>query len=256
VVAAQLACCNVLVQSHFGASTRLAISPTSIDAPLANRYACVDANDYPINRVCSLSTDAPNSVSIPDLLARARSSDPRELEVLFAQCRNYLGIVARAQVESWLRAKVDASDLVQQTMLEAYRDFHKFRGQTEAEWLAWLRQILTHNAANFIRHYRGTAKRQAHREVSLSPGADSAAMPGNDPADSGESPSQQLMRKERDWQVADALAQLAPDHREVILLRNLERLSFDEVAQRMGRSRPAVQMLWMRAIQKLQEAVT
>jgi len=61
------------------------------------------------------------------------------------------------------------------------------------------------------------------------------------------------LRKEREFQVAEALAQLTPDHREVILLRNLERLSFDEVAQRMDRSRPAAQMLWMRAIQKLHE---
>jgi RNA polymerase sigma-70 factor (ECF subfamily) len=194
-------------------------------------------------------------VCLTELLARARTHDRHEMDALFAQCRHYLGIVARAQVESWLRAKVDASDLVQQTMLEAYRDFDKFRGQTEAEWLAWLRQILAHNAANFIRHYRGTAKRQAHREVPLAPGPDSSAVPRNDPADTGESPSQLLLRKEREWQVADALAQLAPDHREVILLRNLERLPFEEVAQRMGRSRPAVQMLWMRAIQKLQEAL-
>jgi RNA polymerase sigma-70 factor, ECF subfamily len=204
-----------------------------------------------------LATDAADSLSIADLLVQARGSDPRQLDLLFSQCRNFLGIVARAQVESWLRAKVDASDIVQQTMLEAYRDFHKFRGSTEAEWLAWLRQILQHNAANFIRHYHGTAKRQAHREVALAqPGDDSHAPRGLDPADCGESPSQQLLRKEREWQVAEAMAQLAPDHREVILLRNLERLPFEDVAVRMGRSRPAVQMLWMRAIQKMQQALT
>ena len=97
-----------------------------------------------------MPADAPDSMTIADLLTQARGSDPRRLDQLFGQCRNYLAVVARAQVESWLRAKVDASDIVQQTMLEAYRDFHKFRGTTEAEWLAWLRQILNHNAANFI----------------------------------------------------------------------------------------------------------
>jgi RNA polymerase sigma-70 factor, ECF subfamily len=198
--------------------------------------------------------DTPESLTISDLLARARGNDPRQLDLLFGQCRNFLGIVARAQTESWLRAKVDASDLVQQTLLEAYRDFHKFRGTTEAEWLAWLRQILAHNAANFVRHYRGTAKRQAHREVALKqPGDDTNARGAPDPADNAESPSQQLLRKEQELQVAEALAQLTPDHREVILLRNLERLSFDDVAQRMDRSRPAAQMLWMRAMRKLQE---
>src|SRR5271157_1983923 len=178
-----------------------------------------------------MPTDPPDTLAISDLLARARGSDPRQMDMLFAQCRNFLGIVARAQVESWLRAKVDASDLVQQTMMEAYRDFHKFRGTTEAEWLAWLRQILAHNAANFVRCYRGTAKRQAQREVAFAPpGEDTQGRGVPEPADNGESPSQQLLRKERELQVAEALAQLTPDHREVILLRNLERLSFDEVA--------------------------
>jgi RNA polymerase sigma-70 factor (ECF subfamily) len=192
---------------------------------------------------------------VSDLLAQARGSGQSALDRLFASCRNYLGLVARAQVESWLQAKVDASDLIQQTMLEAYRDFEHFRGTTEAEWLAWLRRILAHNAANFVRQYRGTEKRQARREVALAgPGGSSAGgLP--DPADRGESPSELLLRKERELLVADALAQLSPDHREVIMLRNLQRLSFQEVAERMGRSRPATQMLWMRAIQKLQEVL-
>ena len=56
--------------------------------------------------------------------------------------------------------------------------------------------------------------------------------------------------------IADALARLSEDHKEVIVLRNLQRLPFDEVARRMDRSRPAVQMLWMRAIHKLQEAMS
>jgi RNA polymerase sigma-70 factor (ECF subfamily) len=197
-----------------------------------------------------------DSVSVADLLARARRNQPGDLDRLFALCRNYLGVIARARVESWLQAKVDASDLIQQTMLEAYRDFANFRGSTEAEWLAWLKRILAHNAANFVRQYRGTEKRQARREVALvCPGDGSAARGFADPADSGETPSQQLLRKERELLVADALAQLTPDHREVIMLRNLQRLPFQEVAERMGRSRPATQMLWMRAIQKLQQTL-
>jgi RNA polymerase sigma-70 factor (ECF subfamily) len=64
------------------------------------------------------------------------------------------------------------------------------------------------------------------------------------------------MRQERELRVADAMVNLAPDYQEVIILRNLQRLPFDEVAKRMSRSRPAVQMLWMRAIRKLQEMLT
>src|SRR5262249_31742093 len=141
-------------------------------------------------------------------------------------------------------------------MLEAYRDFHKFRGTTEAEWLAWLKQILAHNAANFVRHYRGTAKRQAHREVALAARDDSRHPPAaGQVADHGESPSQLLLRKERDWQIAEALAGRAPDPREVTLRRTRERRPSDEVAQRRGRTRPAAQMLWMRPTQNLQQAL-
>lgn len=196
------------------------------------------------------------AVSVADLLARARAGDAAALDRLFAMCRNYVALIARTQVEGWLQAKVDASDLVQQTLLEAYQDFPRFHGQTEAEWLAWLRRVLAHNTADFVRRFSKTAKRRAKREVALVDPFDSQAPDGlANLAASGESPSQQLLRKERELQLADALAQLAPDHSEVIVLRNLQRLSFDEVAERMDRSRPAAQMLWMRAMRKLQEAL-
>lgn len=191
---------------------------------------------------------------VASLLTRARAGDTAALDRLFEMCRNYVALVARTHVESRLRAKVDASDLVQQTFLEAYRDFSRFHGGTEAEWLGWLKQILSHNAADFVRRYCQTGKRQAGREVRLDNPFDSAGPDGlANLAARGESPSQELLRKERELQVADALSRLSADHREVIVLRNLQRLPFDEVAQRLGRSRPAAQMLWMRAMKSLEQ---
>ena len=189
------------------------------------------------------------------LLARARAGDAVARDRLFAECRDYLGLAARARVEAWLRAKVDASDLVQQTLLEAHRGFGRFQGATEAEWLAWLRRILDHNAADFVRRYRGTGKRQVGKEVPLA-GADSSVAGCPEPAADQESPSTAAARHEGELALTAALAKLSPDHREVIVLRNLQRLPFDEVAKRMERSRPAAQMLWMRAIHKLQETLT
>lgn len=191
-----------------------------------------------------------------ELLRLARQGDAASRDRLFELCRGYLAVLARARVESSLRAKVDASDLVQQTMLEAHRDFDRFQGESEGEWLAWLRRILTHNAADFIRRYRQTAKRRARREVPLRHGDDStAAYRAAEPAGREPSPSQQIVAAEDQLRLAAALAQLPPDYQEVIMLRNLQRLPFNEVAQRMERSRPAVQMLWMRAIRKLQAIV-
>lgn len=197
-------------------------------------------------------TDSNSRVAM--LLVRAREGDAQALDRLFDMCRNYLNLVARSQVESWLQAKVDASDLVQQTMMEAYRDFARFQGGSEGEWLAWLKQILSHNAGDFIRRYTG-AGRHARREVPLAGPLDSSCFGAPDPADPGASPSEEVLRRERELEIADALARLSPDHREVIMLRNLQRLPFEEVAQRMERTRPAVQMLWMRAMHKLQETM-
>jgi RNA polymerase sigma-70 factor (ECF subfamily) len=191
---------------------------------------------------------------VAGLLARARAGDEAARDRLFARCRDYLGLAARARVEVKLRAKVDASDLVQQTLLEAHRGFGRFQGATEAEWLAWLRRILDHNAADFVRRYRSTGKREVGREVPLvREGSSAGGCP--EPAAADETPSAAAVRREGELELAAALAQLTADHREVIVLRNLQRLPFDEVARRMNRSRPAAQMLWMRAIQKLQEVM-
>ena len=194
--------------------------------------------------------------NVSALLGEARRGDDQARDRLFALCRTYLGFVARSQVESSLRVKVDASDLVQETMLEAFRDFERFAGSSEQEWLAWLRRILSHNAADFVRRYKGTAKRQARREVSFATAGGSASWHGPpEPAAPTATPSQEFLRADTEFRLAAAMAELAPDHQEVIMLRNLQRLPFAEVAERMGRSRPAVQMLWMRAIKKLQEVI-
>ena len=196
----------------------------------------------------------PDSIPLVDLLNRARTGDDAARDELFARCRTYVGVVARAEVESWLQAKVDASDLVQQTLLEAHREMDQFRGSTEGEWLAWLRRILSHNAVDFVRHYKGTAKRQINREVRMhAQTADNSLGRTLDLSAGIETPSELVIRKEREIEIAEAISELAPDHQEVIMLRNLQRLPFNEVAERMGRSRPAVQMLWMRALRSLRK---
>lgn len=196
-----------------------------------------------------------DSVRYSVLIEAAQGGDAECRERLFALCRSYLGFVARSQIETWLRRKVDASDLVQETMLEAHRDFKRFRGHSEQEWLAWLRKILKHNAADFVRRYRLTAKRAASREVPFLDPGDSYHRGAPEPAAEQPTPSQEFFRLDTELRVTAALAELSPDYQEVVMLRNLQRLSFNEAAERMGRSRPAVQMLWMRAIRKLQQTM-
>jgi len=191
--------------------------------------------------------------SIADLLERSRRGDRAALEALFLASVPYLQLLARSRVEHGLRAKFDGSDLVQQTLLEAFRAFPHFHGATEAEWLAWLRRILGHNASDWAREYR-TGKRRAGAEVPLATSGDSFPGAASLAADAT-SPSRVLLRKEQELRLAAALEALSPDRREVVLLRNLERLPFSEIAERMGRTRPAVQMLWMRALHELQKVL-
>src|SRR5947207_13665116 len=76
-----------------------------------------------------------SSINVGDLLQRSRAGDEAARERLFQACRNYVSIAARAEMASWLKDKLDASDLVHQTLLEAHRGLDNFRGTTEAEWI-------------------------------------------------------------------------------------------------------------------------
>ncbi len=188
------------------------------------------------------------------LLAKARQGDERGRDDLFNACRDYLNFLARSQVQQKLQSKIDASDIVQVTLLEAYRDFDNFQGNSQGEWLAWLRRILARNATDYVRCYKGTAKRDARREVAIRHPSDATDVIGAaEPAAADATPSQQVIRRDQELRLTAALSELSEDHRQVILLRNIERLPFDEVAAKMDRSRPAAQMLWMRAIQALQK---
>jgi RNA polymerase sigma-70 factor (ECF subfamily) len=166
--------------------------------------------------------------------------------------RTWLALLARVEVEARWRRKFDPSDVVQQTLLEAHRAAAQFRGRTEAEWLGWLRQILARVLAHEIRCYQGTQRRDVGREVSLeqslagSSGKLGAMLAGHDP-----SPSAHADRREQEVRLAEALARLPDDYREVLLLRNFEGLSHEEVAGRMGRAAGAVRMLWVRALARL-----
>jgi len=163
--------------------------------------------------------------------------------------RDWLRLLARLQIDTRLQGKFDASDIVQQTLLEACRDLPKFRGQSEGELLAWLRGILGHVIGHQVRRYGGTLARDAAREVSLeaSLAATSCAL-ANVLAAEQSSPSQQAAREEEGVRLALVLESLPADYREVLILRNLEGLSHEAVAQRMNRSPGAIRMLWVRAL--------
>jgi RNA polymerase sigma-70 factor (ECF subfamily) len=186
------------------------------------------------------------------LLALARAGDAQALGRLLELYRNYLTLLARVQFGQRLRGKADPSDVVQEAFLGAYRDFAGFRGTTEAELVSWLRKILATTLAALARHYCGTQRRDPRRERELCAELEHSSQALGDALIAPQSsPSQQAVRREQAVLLADALGQLSEDYREVIVLRQLEGLSFPEVAQRMGRSAEAIKKLWVRALASL-----
>jgi RNA polymerase sigma-70 factor (ECF subfamily) len=165
--------------------------------------------------------------------------------------RDYLRLLARLQLPARLRGKMDPSDLVQETLLRAYKGLDEFRGRSLAEQTVWLRQILAHTLANAIREY-SSQKRDAALELSLQQAlADSSSRLEHLLAADQPSPSQQAEHNEQMLRLARALEALPESQREALLLRYTQGLSVPEICQQLGRSRASVASLLRRGLQQL-----
>ncbi len=194
----------------------------------------------------------PDVPSPEELLALARAGEALSLGKVLELYRGYLTLLARLQIGRRLQGKVDAADLVQDTFLEASKNFKRFRGTTEAELLTWLRRILAAKIADMMRRYLGSQCRDVRLERELAAELERSSQD----LDGGllakqDSPSKQVSRREEGVVLANILALLPEDYREVLILRHLEGLSFPEVAQRMERSLDSVKKLWTRALARL-----
>lgn len=178
------------------------------------------------------------------------ASTENHAEPVLEQYRSYLKLLAELQLNPRLRGKADASDIVQQTMLEAHRDLAGFRGKTDAELRAWLKMILTNNLTNVARHYV-TQKRSAGREVSLEEDFEqSSAQLHRQLIADQTSPSMKLMKQERSEQLAAALLKLLEDERTAVVLKHFHNWSVAEIAQSLGRTPEAVAGLSRRPVRE------
>ena len=183
------------------------------------------------------------------LIQAARAGSREALGNALETYRNYLLLIAERELGDDLRAKGGASDLVQEAFLEAHKDFARFQGETEADLRSWLRTLLLNRLSKFARRYRQTQKRGIGSEVPLDANQERGAGLAGDET----TPSKMLMAGEHAQAVQLALERLPKDHREVILLRYQEQLTFEEVGRRMDRSADAARKLWWRALVRLQE---
>ena len=183
----------------------------------------------------------------------ARKGSQEVLAWLLEKCRPYLLLVANDELDSALRPKVGASDLVQDSLLEARQDFPQFRGSTQEDLLAWLRSILCHNLADARRRFQGAARRRLLQEESLD--AESAAELREKLVADTASPHEQAVTREEKETLEAALARLPEDYRRVLELRYNQDRSFAEVGAALGRSEESAKKLWLRAVRRLRREV-
>jgi RNA polymerase sigma-70 factor (ECF subfamily) len=184
-----------------------------------------------------------------EAMAEHKNESPdQELE----KYRPYLILLARMNLGQELQGKLDASDLVQHTLLEAYRKRDQFRGQGEAEMAAWLRQMLVYALADVRREFK-RGKRCIARERSLQATLDGSSVQLEGLAAQQSSPSQRTVRHENILRLAAALLQLPEDQRQAVERKHLQGLSVAEIAVLLNRSETAVGGLLRRGMTSLGE---
>lgn len=190
--------------------------------------------------------------TIGNLLAAARAGDDQARGKLLERYRPYLYAIALEGVDSALRVKRDASDLVQDSMLDAHRGFSDFQGVAEEELRHWLRRIMANNMVDAVRHFRAVAKRRG-KEAPLVESNEDSDLVRDEPSSSDPSPIEHAIHVEEHLAVEAALLRIPADYCQVLKLRNHEQRSFQEIAVIMKRSPDAARKLWLRAVERLQE---
>jgi RNA polymerase sigma-70 factor, ECF subfamily len=179
-------------------------------------------------------------------------TDPDAADRLLELYRPVLKLMAQQMIGPGLQRREDASDIVQRTVLEAYSAFEKFRGESEPEFSAWLKQILHRNVTNLVRDNRA-AKRDLRREQYLDAAEGSVSVTWMQPAGRGTTPSQCVIKAEAALNLAEAISELPEAQRDAVRMRHLEGRGIDEIAAAMNKTPAAVAGLIRRGLQSLRE---
>ena len=196
----------------------------------------------------------PDSALTLSLLQQAQAGNPEAFEELFAHHRAYLRAMVELRLDPKLRARVDPSDVVQETNLEAFRRLSTYLEQRPMPFRLWLRQIAYDHTLKARRHHLGTARRAAGREVSLP--ERSSLLLAQQLVAAGSTPSQQFDQEQLARRLTEAVAQLPEADREVILMRHFEGLSNQEVGCLLGMEPGTVSKRHGRAMLRLHRILT
>ncbi len=185
------------------------------------------------------------------LIRRAREGDDEARSAIFRNYRDGLLFVASQQMDKRVQGKCGASDIVQNTLLNATAGIGDFRGETEVALRAWLNEILRNEIITASRHYLDAARRDVRREqVSASDSQFHRVQ--TQIKDSLRTPASEAIVEEDAMELRAAIQRLPEDYRDVLLMRNWERMSFQAIARRFERSENSVKKLWARALARLE----
>lgn len=166
--------------------------------------------------------------------------------------RPYLTVLARGQIPAAMQARLDASDIVQDTLLEAFRKREQYRGANDPKQIAgWLRQLLSCNLIDALRAQRRES-RDVEREQSIAKSVDESSMGLEHVLTMDQStPSQIVEKRFRALEVARAIEELPEPQRDAIMYRYFQKSSLDQIATQMNKSKPAVAGLLKRGLESL-----
>jgi RNA polymerase sigma-70 factor (ECF subfamily) len=191
----------------------------------------------------------PDSVETQSLLLQADSGDPQAFEELFARHRAALRRAVELRLDAKLRARVDPSDVVQETQLEAFQRLPDYLERRPMPFRLWLRKTAYERLLKVQRQHLKTAKRAVGREVALP--EESSLLLAEQLLAAGPTPSQQVAKRELARRLRSALSELPSAQREVLLMRNFEGLSYQEVAYILDIDAAAARKRYGRALLQL-----
>lgn len=183
----------------------------------------------------------------PQLVEAARCGCKDALGEIIIRLREYLLLIASGQIRGSLQAKFGASDIVQNSLLDAYAGIDEFSGTTEAEMRAWLKRIVLNNFIDEQRRYTHTQSRSLQRELPLE------ALVTPLVTNVGETGSKTIRQSEELDQLSHALQRLSPRQQRVVEGRRRFGYSYQQIAEQLGITEAAVRKIWSRAIKQLKE---
>jgi RNA polymerase sigma-70 factor (ECF subfamily) len=200
----------------------------------------------------------PSDQEIEELLTRACGGDDSACQQLLALHRQRLCRMVATHLDRRLAARIDPSDVVQETLLEAAQKLAGYLRERPVAFYPWLRRIAWEHLLKVQERHVTVRKRSAAREQRLSPALSDASVLdlANRLVSPGTSPSNRLLRDELRDRVQAALAQLPDRDREILVLRYVEQLSFSEIAEVLGINEGAVKMRHTRALVRLSPFLT